>query len=260
MRFVKATDFNFQDRKIYFGRRTFYDKDLQRLKIVMGSGRLTDGAFFWQGLNEPPVMERHFDELEILDESLPAFIEQEAETLYPFPEGNENGVYDDLKNIREWCRSAHITCARQYMDTIERLKDVLHIDQTGLAAGLAEVNKIVEGYRWVTEGRGPYAWDDDKYKEEMGNMLDNISEAATKTLNSSGAIAHSVCCGKPGRTATMEGIGYTKKDAHDQEMEKLRAENEKMRGALEEIADKGLSVSDRATWLSMQQIAKFALK
>lgn len=119
----------------------------------------------------------------------------------------------------------------------EHLKDVLHTDQTGLAAGLAEVNKIVERYRWVTEGRGPYAWNDDKYKEEMGNMLDNISEAATKALNSSGVIAHSVCCGKEGRTATMEGIGYIKKDAYDKEVETLKSENERMRKALDLLVE-----------------------
>lgn len=68
---IRASEFNFKDREIYFGRRTFYDDLLHRVKIVRGSGRLTDGAFFWQGLNEPPVMERHFEELEILCEDQP---------------------------------------------------------------------------------------------------------------------------------------------------------------------------------------------
>lgn len=106
----------------------------------------------------------------------------------------------------------------------EFLMNTLHMDQTGLAAGLATVNKIVQQYQWVTEGRGPYAWNDEKYKEEMGNMLTNIGDAATKALNNSGALAHSVCCQRSVRTVTMEDIGYIKKDVADKE---LMAEREK---------------------------------
>lgn len=105
---------------------------------------------------------------------------------------------------------------------IERLKDTLHIDQTGLAKGLAAVNKLVESYWWVTEGRGPYTWNDDKYKDEMRNMLESVRDAATNALSSSGAIAHTVCCGKEPRTVTVEDIGYVKREQADAEIERLK--------------------------------------
>lgn len=66
------------------------------------------------------------DQIEWLDESLPADIEQEAEKLYPNKykngEGGAKGSHYMDFEIAEIKRSAHITCARQYMDTIERLK------------------------------------------------------------------------------------------------------------------------------------------
>lgn len=139
---------------------------------------------------------------------------------------------------------------------IEFLKDTLHIDQTGLAAGLAQVNKIANGYRWVTEGRGPYEWDDNKYKEEMGNMLDNISEAAIKALNNSGAIAHSVCCKKEGRTVTMEGIGYVKATL----LEAAEQENKRLREALGKILSINAAPNRDALIDKLKSVAKEALK
>lgn len=120
MRFVKASDFDFQDRQIYFGRRIFTDELGE--KIVKGSGRLSDGAFFWKGLNEPPVMERHFSELEILDESLPASVEQEAEKLYPYPKGRDREMPYDEHQIADLQREAWVDTCRMYLDTIEKLK------------------------------------------------------------------------------------------------------------------------------------------
>lgn len=79
---------------------------------------------------------------------------------------------------------------------VERLKDVLHRDQTGMAHALAEVVEVVKGFRWVTEGRGPYTWDDDEYRKEMGRMLDKIGGLASDALQKSGDLAHRECCGR----------------------------------------------------------------
>lgn len=106
---------------------------------------------------------------------------------------------------------------------IELLKATLHIDQTGLAKGLAAVNKLVDSYWWVTEGRGPYKWNDDRYKDEMRIMLEGVSGIATKALNSSATIAHSICCRKEMREATIDDIGYVKKEWADKEIERLKA-------------------------------------
>lgn len=65
--------------------------------------------------------------VEWLDESTPASIEDEAEKLYPYDEtlelnSNARGVDQELTDIQ---RSAHITCARMYTGEIERLKGLL---------------------------------------------------------------------------------------------------------------------------------------
>src|SRR5687768_8162932 len=76
---------------------------------------------------------------------------------------------------------------------IERLKDVLHIDRSGLAKALAEVNKTVDSYHWITEGRGPYAYNDDEYRKEAGYMLEAIKKIADNGLQNSGNLAHAEC-------------------------------------------------------------------
>lgn len=61
--------------------------------------------------------------LEILDESISASAEQEAEKLYPYDDtlDNTNAQRVD-QELTDMQRSAHINAARMYTDTIERLK------------------------------------------------------------------------------------------------------------------------------------------
>jgi hypothetical protein len=66
---------------------------------------------------------------------------------------------------------------------VEQFHDMLHRDQTGLSAGLAEVLKTVGGFWWATESRGCYEWDDARYRDEMGNMLRAIQKAAQDALD-----------------------------------------------------------------------------
>ena len=75
-------------------------------------------------------------------------------------------------------------------ERIAELEKALKLDKTGLAAGLAEVNKLVDGYWWITEGRGPYTDSDDEYRKETGYMLEAIRKAATKALNESGQLVN----------------------------------------------------------------------
>lgn len=79
---------------------------------------------------------------------------------------------------------------------VERLKDVLHRDRSGLAAALAEVWRTAGGYAWVAEGRGPYAWDDEEYRAEMGRMVREIVTLCSKAIGASGDLAHAECCGR----------------------------------------------------------------
>lgn len=86
----------------------------------------------------------------------------------------------------------------------ERLLDTLHIDRSGLAHGLAQMVKTVEGYHWITEGRGPYAYNDDEYRKEAGYMLDKLLEIANDALRKSGNLAHAECCGRQKRETILE--------------------------------------------------------
>lgn len=92
---------------------------------------------------------------------------------------------------------------------LEQLHDMLHTDQTGLAAGLETVLKTVAGYRWVAEGRGPYEWDDAEYRKEMGHMLDAIHKGAEAALQrwKAGGIPRPCCklCESPDEKTTVPG-------------------------------------------------------
>lgn len=79
---------------------------------------------------------------------------------------------------------------------VEHLKDVLHRDQTGLAKALAEIGQTVAGYSWVASNRGPYEWDDDVYRLEMGRFLKDVGDRAAAALKASGDLAHRECCGR----------------------------------------------------------------
>ena len=91
---------------------------------------------------------------------------------------------------------ARPTDAGELARQVEHLRDVLHRDQTGLAAALASIVKTVEGYSWVAQNRGPYEWDDDEYRKEMGRMLDDVGKQAADALTASGKLAHRECCGR----------------------------------------------------------------
>jgi len=87
------------------------------------------------------------------------------------------------------------------MALVERLKDVLHRDQTELAGAMDLIRVTAEGYGWVAVSRGSYEWDDDEYRLEMKRMVHTIIDMSRKALNASGDLAHRECCG---RTAGSE--------------------------------------------------------
>lgn len=94
---------------------------------------------------------------EWLDEELPADLEQEAEMLYPYHVVNnelwENAPtyktrVDQINRRVDALRSAHITAARQYMDTIERLTRENHklmAENDTLSEELGELKNITDG-------------------------------------------------------------------------------------------------------------------
>ena len=74
-------------------------------------------------------------------------------------------------------------------EALKRARAALNSDRTGLAAGLAAVVERVNQGWWITEGRGSYAWDDDRYRMETCMAFEAMRGTARKALNESGALA-----------------------------------------------------------------------
>lgn len=73
---------------------------------------------------------------------------------------------------------------------IWRLKELINRDRTGLALGLNTVIQIAKGFDWICEGRGPYEYDDDRYRMEVGSLITKVIDTADKCLFASGERAN----------------------------------------------------------------------
>lgn len=62
-------------------------------------------------------------------------------------------------------------------ERIAQLEAVIESDRTRIVDGVNKVNRVLDGYFWMTEGRGNYAWDDDRYRLEFGNAARAILKA-----------------------------------------------------------------------------------
>lgn len=75
-------------------------------------------------------------------------------------------------------------------DEIERLtrerdeaRAAIESDRTKLADAVTEIDKALDSRFWLTEGRGSYAWDDDRYRQEFRDAATEIL-GAIKSLRS----------------------------------------------------------------------------
>jgi hypothetical protein len=73
---------------------------------------------------------------------------------------------------------------------VARLREALDRDRTGLAAALNAVIKEVKCRGWLLDARGPYEWDDDRYKDEAGLAMRTARDIAEKALAASGSLAN----------------------------------------------------------------------
>lgn len=64
---------------------------------------------------------------------------------------------------------------------VEELEHLLDRDRYIVAIALGHIRKALDGHRWLLEGRGPYEWDDDRYREEFTAWLEDV-EASTGLL------------------------------------------------------------------------------
>lgn len=72
----------------------------------------------------------------------------------------------------------------------DHLLDAIDKDATGLAKALAAVMKVIEGRHWVTESRGAYEWNDQRYKTETYHAFQAILEIVGPALTASGTRAN----------------------------------------------------------------------
>lgn len=63
--------------------------------------------------------------------------------------------------------------------------DALTLDRSGMAYALAKIRGVIKSRMWVTESRGCYSWDDDRYKEEAGIALREADEIAKQSFRAS---------------------------------------------------------------------------
>lgn len=76
-------------------------------------------------------------------------------------------------------------------EEVFRLRALIHRDRTGLAEAVDRMVREATGRMWVTEGRGPYAWDDDRYRAEAGLALRAVIAIGKEALAASGSNADS---------------------------------------------------------------------
>lgn len=80
-------------------------------------------------------------------------------------------------------------------ERIKKLEGALDRDKTGLGSALASICQEVKGRRWICDGRGPYTYDDDRYRKETSFAFDAIEKLAVDALSASGKLAHEVLRG-----------------------------------------------------------------
>ncbi len=76
------------------------------------------------------------------------------------------------------------------------LEDALNRDRTGLAAGLCQVRRAINGRLWLLDGRGGYEWDDDRYRAEAGLAMRESLAIVEQALRASGDVADTAIRGK----------------------------------------------------------------
>ncbi len=69
---------------------------------------------------------------------------------------------------------------------VERLRHALHRDRTGLANAIDAVRTEIRMRMWILDGRGPYEWDDEGYRNEAGEALRTIARICNEALVASG--------------------------------------------------------------------------
>ena len=59
---------------------------------------------------------------------------------------------------------------------VARLTAVIEHDRSKVVDVLAEANAVLKNYGWLAEGRGSYAFDDDRWKDEFKVCMDSLAK------------------------------------------------------------------------------------
>ncbi|NUP08376.1 MAG: hypothetical protein HOW73_20190 [Polyangiaceae bacterium] len=105
---------------------------------------------------------------------------------HAYPPGSPTHGAELLKEHIRMCEKHPM---REIETALKDARDALNRDRTGLAAGLVDVVTRCRGTFWVTEGRGSYEWDDDRYKAETHVALTEVIAIASRALAASGTLA-----------------------------------------------------------------------
>jgi hypothetical protein len=111
-------------------------------------------------------------------------------------------------------------------------KEQLEFDRTKCAEFVTALDKAIDGRFWLTEGRGSYTWDDDRYRDEFRD--------AAKELLAAVAPIRSMAINMAARLESTDQVIQARRD--------IKAENITLRFAMRQaiknaggIADPGVS-------------------
>jgi hypothetical protein len=115
---------------------------------------------------------------------------QKAEILHALKSLFGDYEYLELIRVLEELEASVVADKQE----IARLRTLLNRDHTGLAEGLAAVERLTNGYSWILDGEwGSYDYTQrtmETLRKEIGFCLDSIRETTVKYLKQSGKVAH----------------------------------------------------------------------
>lgn len=88
-----------------------------------------------------------------------------------------HGGYRAVSEIADQNSEAAESALTATKARIAALGDQMESDRTHVAAGVTAIAKAVEERHWLTEGRGPYEWNDDNWHDEFKSAAIEILDA-----------------------------------------------------------------------------------
>lgn len=80
-----------------------------------------------------------------------------------------HNIVEELATLRSQLAAAN--------QRIAGLQAVIEADRTRIIDGVNALEKALNGRFWLTEGRGSYEWNDDRYRQEFGDAARAVLKA-----------------------------------------------------------------------------------